>query len=1002
MDKEIDKNWRQLEKLAYQYVKSKYRNEDIIDEELTQHSHDSGFDGTWLLSPKRASVLAQRILMEAKLRNNQSSLSLNDCAKSIIIAFNLAAKKLFIVTNIGFAPQTQIHVNKFRKRSNLLIDCIDGIELKTYIETNWDYLTKKCKLTEDFLSSVVDIAKRLPTRNDLGLAATAEEMSSQLYLLDSKREDAIIQIIQYLNAAKGICMITGNAGVGKSIIKTIVHQDFSGRDFDVCEIDLQLCTSARVLYLNLLETIWGIDISLILKDSELKSYINQLTRTSGGIVEPNIGDAIRHILLVSINQYEEHKDIYLHLLLRYIDMVLRGKKDELKMVISFDNLNMASAEIIAFLLEAVKVLKKNNIKVLMEARTPFLLNDITEYTSSEFYFTQISKCADLVIDLTAFERKDSIKLIQNNLPELGEKVCNSLADVLADNPLEIMSAVILLETLPSFDCGLLNQSCKKALDNYWDESGISRNTVITCLIRTLRNSSRLSEIFELSVIFKGHIPLMILEKLYGERVANVIAEALGSTIYAERNLELVCNHLRFVDAMKLSSNENTCLKLANTILTLFKSEKLDKNKYFLLELTLLYTVKDFESIPEKTIEIAMLLRHNFQFKDALSELLNCLELYKQTSHLRIKNPGLYIKVLIDALICIRELHEENNETYVELYNLLEYALMFFHEKDTRPTFELEYKLILWNKLFTNGDFEESLTVSKELYKTWLRQEIFLNVENDYIGQIYRAYGLTIKMTEGGDAAERIFEKGVSRYPDSFYAKASLLSHQGNILLKTQPLKAAETYLKLLSTVAGKKFSFQEELHTKIDVAMSYFLANEYYKGKAFAEEGIEIASSIGIYMQKGRALNILGCCQTAVGNYGEGIVSFEEAQQCLTQSNATIYLWRAKLNLATILLRDEATVPAAKELLHGVTSILIEKFKNKIENDAASVPYNAILLSLMYFSVLNEELEIQRILNTFCKTQLPNDYAKLKDLPNWKMHFNNKVKYSGSVVLVTG
>lgn len=1002
MGNEAEKAWRQLEKLAYEYVKSKYSNDDIADEELTKQSHDSGFDGTWLLHPKSSSSLTQRILMEAKLRNTQSSLSLNDCAKSIVIAFNLAANTLFIVTNIGFAPQTQEHICKFRKRSNLLIDCIDGIELKTYIESNWEYLTLTCRLTEEFLQSVITIAERLPVRNKVELAATAEELPSQIYLLDSKREDAISQLIQYLYSPKGICLITGNAGVGKSIIKSIAYQKFLAQDFDLYEIDLQLCTSVRVLYLNLLEAIWGIDISLIINDRELKTYIDQLMKTSDGDVGSDIADAISHILLVSINQYEEHKDIYRHLLLRYIDMVLSGKKSELKMVISFDNLNVASGEVIAFLLESVNVLRKNNIKILLEARTPFLLDDAVGYTTSQFYFSQIRKYADIIIDLEIFERNDSIKLIQKNLPELEEKACNSLANVLADNPLEIMSAVNLLETLPSFDCKLLNHSSEKALDIYWEKCGISRNTVIVYLIRRLRNEPCLTEIFELSVIFKGHIPLFILDKLFEDRTDLVITKALDSTIYTEKNMELVCNHLRFIDAMRASSSENTRLKLAYKLLDFFQSGELDADRHFMLELTLLYTVRDYESIPYKSLEIFNIFWHNFQFNDALSVLLKCLEIDSQKYNLRLKNPGLYIKILLSTLECIRELHEENNEKYIELYHLLECAIMTFHEKSIRPEFELEYKLILWNKLFTNGEFEESLQISSELYYTWLRIEELSNNENDYFGQIYRAYGLTMKMTGGGRAAMEIFEEGVSRFPKSFYAKASLLSHTGNALLKIQPLKAAETYIELLSVVSGKNFSFQEELHTKIDVAMSFFLAGDYKKSIIFAEEGIEIASSTGIYMQKGRALNILGCCQAASGSYDKSAISFQEAIQYLEQSKATIYLWRAELNLITMLLLEYATIQEATELLHKVVTVLIGIFKEKIERDAESVPYQSMLLCLMHLKGLNENRKIQNILSTFNRTQLPYDYARLSDLPNWKANFNNKVKYSGSVVLVTG
>lgn len=994
-----EKDWRQLEKLAYYYIKSKYCDKKIQDEKLTDSSHDSGYDGTWLLTPPSESMLPQLILMEAKLRNKQTSLSLNDCAKSIIIAFNLAAKKLFIVTNIGFAPQTKSNASNFKRRSNLLIDCIDGTELKHYIESNWVYLTDECKLRSTFLKSILNFTQKLPARSFDETETT--EISDFLFMMDLARDKALSQITQYFPFKNGICLIIGNAGVGKSVLKKAAHNKLIENNFDIYEIDLQMCISARVLYINILESIWGINLSVILDDNTLKDYINQLMKTAKGSVSSDVVNAVTHILLADYTNYEEHKDVYLHLLLRYIDTILAGKKEELRLIISFDNLNMASEEIISFLLEAVKILKKNNIRIILETRTPFLLKDIGFCANSNFYFRLLKQCADFQISVDVFLREDSIKLIQKRLNGLNFNASNSLADILADNPLEIMSAINLLPTLTSYNCNILNQASSKALEVYWDESGISKNTVIVCLIRNLRFYLYYSDLFELCIIFTGHIPLFVLKKIFEKDFENVISAAVDSTVFIQQKNQLVCTHLRYMDAMKQTSNQSLCFNLAHTLLDLIRAGEINNNRYTLLELDLLYITEDFKHIPSKTLTVMTALAQNLQFKDALSIAFKCIKMYLHTRFQRYRENEQYLEILLQTLSYILELHEENNEEFQDVFDKAEAAIILYNG-EKKESFELRYWLAFWEKVFNNGEFEKAYDISRQLYDQWIGNKEMILDKNDYPGQIYRAYGLSVKMSEGGEKAEQIFLEGIQLYDNSFFAKASLLSQQGNTLLKTKPLEAAKIYQKLLKVVVGENFPYQEELHTRIDIAMSYFLAEEYEKGKRLSEEAINIASSVGVFMQKGRALNILGCCLAAKGKLKESVIFFQEAIACLKESHATIYLWRAELNFATILLLDEETIVEAKEILNHVTQVLHKTFTIKISIDEASVPFNAMLLIMMYLQELDDTIALNHILDEFKATPLSNRYYSMRNLPEWRSVFHSKVKLSGSVILVTG
>jgi hypothetical protein len=157
----MKKTWKLFESVAYEYVSQLYKK--TIKKEHTVDSHDSGYDGIWII-PSDDKALYRKILMEAKYRESQSSLPLSDCAKAIIIAFNSSANKLYIATNIELAPQTKKEIKNFNKRTALAIVSVDNIKLKNYIHNNKSYLVKACKTSEARLSNLENKIISLPTQ----------------------------------------------------------------------------------------------------------------------------------------------------------------------------------------------------------------------------------------------------------------------------------------------------------------------------------------------------------------------------------------------------------------------------------------------------------------------------------------------------------------------------------------------------------------------------------------------------------------------------------------------------------------------------------------------------------------------------------------------------------------------------------------------------------------------------------------------------------------------
>src|SRR5699024_4997565 len=86
--------------------------------------------------------------------------------------------------------------------------------------------------------------------------------------------------------------------------------------------------------------------------------------------------------------------------------------------------------------------------------------------------------------------------------------------------------------------------------------------------------------------------------------------------------------------------------------------------YLLIELDILYIIGDIESIPQRTQYITHLLMEMHQYQDAFTELFRYIEVTKKSTEMPLD-------ILFSSLDCIRELHEENNDNYEFIYDLVE-------------------------------------------------------------------------------------------------------------------------------------------------------------------------------------------------------------------------------------------------------------------------------------------------------------------------------------------
>lgn len=982
----MKKIWKLFESVAYEYVSYLYK--DTIKKEHTADSHDLGYDGIWII-PSGNKRLYKKIMMEAKFRESQSSLPLSDCAKAIIIAFNSSANKLYIATNIELAPQTKEQIKKFNKRTALAIASVENSKLKKFIHDNKPYLIKACKTKESLLTDLESKIISLPVKES---TQVNKVLTKDPFLLDTKRQELVSNIVDKICISNSKLILLGTEGIGKSILIDNICNKLQKKKFDTQKIDLSLCTSSRILYLKVLEAVWGVSLNAILEDADLALYIDRLIAVKADCVDSDTANAVKHILAMNIYEYEGANDIYRHYLLKYLNIILQDKSGSFHLAIFFENVDSLSLECVHFLLELTNQMIANGIRILLELRTPFILMD--DIKGSHNHYKIIAKNA-FVYSVEPPSEDMIYKLIRKYI-KMDKNSCKQFSDMLENNPLKIKNALEYLKQTPVNIRELKNMS-NEDREIFWNNHGIDANREAVSLISKYRMNSFISEFFEMALFLNGEIPYSLLRDYWETQTDEIYEFAINSRLFKLEDNNLQCIHLRFLSAIKMTIQPLAQMKAAQKLLPIVQNKR--EAKYPFIRLDLLYILKQDNNIGNYTVDVMSLFEDSQQYKQSIATGERYLERIQYEKILSTNEKRIKVHVLLKMLHCIYELHAYNEKEYESLYQMTKESIILCFPNFTSCKEWYEYSLFMWHKKFVTGMFDEAYQISKELYDNLRNISCLFELQDDIAGRIYSAHGLSLKMLEGGTSAANLFNEGIEKYPASHNARAAYLSQEGNRLLKERPLDAIKKYSELLDTIKGKAYPFLEILHTRIDIAMSNFLVQEYDTAKIWAEDGLSIASALGIHSQKGRALNILGCCKAATGKYTEGLELLKEGSFYLELSGDAIYKWRVSLNQASILLQigDEKE---AKVLITQVSNILLSDFIKKINSDNTSVPYQSLLLILMYLHELEEEVE--NIFNQLDDVSIQDDFNQLCRTTNWKKCFQNKVKCCNGIVLVTG
>ena len=929
-----EKESRQLEMLSLELVADKLDyNLFIKNKELTNATNDGGYDAIIEISISEDVDIKHEILIESKLRRTVKTLAFDDCAKILIIAFNRAVHTVFIVTNISFAPQSIEQMDIFARKINLDIRRIDGSDLHKYIQQNIEKIS--LKYSNSFLELIKRCHYDIAPKSDKD---STEHEERNLIVQSATKKTPRIDDVFYITGLKEKCeicsqnimlrqgaLVIGNAGVGKSVFINCVFEKLKEYGYYPTAFDLQEYETPRLLFIALIQSLWGCNISSVCKENFKEDFRKIVMGYASEVIDDDSFSALLCAFSPSSLKDINVSSEYFYLLARYLQTILLPYQNDNKIVWAFQNLNKAKPETIHFL-ETVVIKLNNIIGIILELRPDTTYDNNTFENPEKFKAFYEIFPNPFIIKLAPFNKLDAVTFLKCKLPtNCPQNVILDIVEYIGTNPLDLSTVAKFL--CSSSESGQLSLESldKKRLNNYFETYRDSLYPSLLGSIKYWKQDKDFAMAFALTGLMNGKLPLPLLESIFSDRTEYICQklDSLGLYDYDFEGYHITHNCL--YDTMRDDTSPRMEYRLANHILDFIAKS----NSSFVLpiekkwELTVLALRYD-EAIETWTELKDMLYSQKqywalLQFKEAI---LTCFERshYSDNEKMRMLILDDLARAYISIHIVGRTSGFENIlDKYKEVIGLLE---------EDSIHYRCSYLFYKWTNAFYSGRIEDSYEIITEAMHL-----IECNaVEQSLCAEIWWAYALSHKRKTNIDTAIDDYRKACELFPEQPLPQIGLTLHKAHKFLRINPQKTYIMCADLLKKLSRCNCSYHETLQVEIDMTMALFYEKKYNEALIFGKECLAKARSFNASYQIGRLYNILGSCFYVAGEKNIAANYYKEAKLEWCESGNSIFSWRAEFN-ASHTTNEKGKNNMLHDLLrHGISNLLERLDELTIEN----------------------------------------------------------------------
>ncbi len=1003
------KYWREFEKLCVELIVGQFRViPDIVY--VTKPTRDGGVDGVikhHLLDPEFNNS-ENVTLLEAKLRVQKTSIGLSVFATTLVVAFNWAASMLIVITNQRFSSDAYKQAYKFKEKTNLRVILVEGNMLATWVSDNFHTLAKSFPIELlDFICSsekILDKPEKLKPgqghngidskntdkfgkvskRKNCSLAAceiiadTTKKIQTDkihpLSLIGHRRIKLVNNLKIALSRGSGIALVSGTAGVGKSVVISHVVHSMRQESRPISIINLGHVIGSRQLFVKILSELSGIDIAEVFgSKSDKADFSKMLDQVGGNRASKPMRDAVQSVLSETVEIHTQRRDLNEQLLIEYLEKAMEPFGKRVRPIIICQDLNRSSKEMLDFLLAVCRRLANVGVTFVIEVRNEhhsevLSANEWAGYISS---YRQVSNLGEFTINPLTNEETD--EYLSELIPGLGNDRYDIIRRRVGTVPLFLYATSLWLK-----EHEIVSQSPNltliEELERFFD--GISPDESILVLRLVLeasqqRYGSQFSDCIAAVLFLGSRLNQDIIACIVPDIDPVVMAETLltsGIFIYSQTNSDSVeIIHDLMIDVVRSIVSPIRLARVAGKLLQDLDSLIADTGYRQAVRAELLMALSRWQQAFTEALACGRELVTQRQWAQAAKYLEMA---YNSSQHFEIEQ--IRIQSMIHALLehleveCLR--YRIGLDQNLKRIDSLATAITFI-DKDVNDDLwqlvMLRLWLVQWRAHYVHEDFAAALTIAKKAKILALS----MSTENslEIRGKALSNFAVTLKVLDKRYESIDSFDTALKTLPDSITVQAERLSNIAAFALRDNPKYARECYIKLLDITQGTQYSFLEIIHAHVDLAMTSFLMQNYESAAEEAIIALRLAESNGVNTQEGRAWNIIGSCHWASDNLKDAAIAFDSAAFASERAVSRRFLWRIRTNCAGTALElgdNDDAIHFAQSAEALILKPRISSFSD-LQSDSTHYTsrwYVALLVIAKYYKNLNSKEDLSRLL----------------------------------------
>lgn len=899
-----DSDWRDFEKLIFRLLLDEYGIEENKINRLTQAKKDGGYDGIFYIPcPQGENNHVQafiRTLFEAKLRNDLGhSLPLQEFSKALIISINKNANRLIIATNLYFSQGTIVELQKYSKYTGLEIRFLTSYDIHQWLEN------RGVSFAQSFITSsnLIGFLQESYQRNQ---SRAQESSQKSIYhfqpvfchteIIGCDRKRALSESLSVFRQFPGIITVEGEVGIGKSVFTNQVLRELQeNENYNVQKVDIEYCSTPRVLFLELLDHIWHIPFQILNTFDEETSQ--DILRWIGDWEVP---EEMRRTLLVafskSANEYHNSSDLFNYYLTEYIYKIYNIVKQRKPPVLCLTNINYADEDLLKFLLQLLKKFD-GTTRILLELRTSLYINNrVTDQDWADFLSTvwQLPSLRKRVY-LKEWDPEDSISFIRSRMNPLPISLhCTKIIQRrVGKNPLHLDTFLDYLSLRTK------NENIPEA---YWEEYIANcpleniNHTIFLLIDRLARTLRHAGEILFVLGILGGHSSEFFITLCIGEAVAETLDYICTETSLLKKQGEEICvSHSLYLAAIQkydyLSSFSKQ--RLAAGVYEYLDEAGLDSFRRAVACIELLKTLGEQKKSAECAFNLAETLFKDGQFQ-ASSRYYTEARVFLET--IDGIDEALLFRCMLGQIKCRLHLEEFTAESIQrDIDNCKEALDHCAVSEELAREYLIDYLIAKNQFLHYFGKFQESLHEVGNILSLLYRCEC-PNVE--LIGAMWAEYAIAVKETSSLENALETFRRAVRICPGSRNLQFAHLTHLSEKCSSFDPRQAQDYLLKIRELEVHLNLS--DRMHNWVNLATIWFYCGDSAQAYAEGKRLIREAYTLGLSNEEGRLSNLLGCIALYDGRQQEALSYFLHGLDIFKEENYVAYLWPLLVNLSTL------------------------------------------------------------------------------------------------------